>query len=212
MTPRALLARGLAELALPLPDETRDRLLQYVALLTKWNRTYNLTAIRSQSEIVTHHLLDSLAIVPHLPMPTKPGALADAGSGAGLPGIPVALARPGWRVSLADSSQKKAAFLRQAAIELSLKNVTVHEGRVEHWRPAERFEVIVSRAFAELADFIAACRHLLVPGGMLAAMKGTYPRTELARVPADCDCSKVIRLTVPCVQAERHVVLCRAGS
>ena len=202
MTPRAALDRGLGELALRLPEGARERLMDYLALLAKWNRTYNLTAIREPLAMVSHHLLDSLAVLPHLPMPAAGARLADAGSGAGLPGIPLALARPEWRVTLADANQKKAAFLRQAVIELKLANVEVHEGRVEAWRPAERFAVVISRAFAELAGFIAACRHLVAPGGVLAAMKGVFPRAA-----KDCE---VIALSVPLLDAERHLVLCKA--
>ena len=209
MTPRAALERGLGELTLPLPEGARQQLLQYVALLAKWNRTYNLTGIRTQEEMVSHHLLDALAILPHLPMPGADPSLADAGSGAGLPGIPLALARPGWRVTLVESSAKKAAFLRQAAIELGAKNLAVQEGRVEQWHPPGRFAVVVSRAFAGLAQFIAACRHLVAPHGVLAAMKGRDPRGELARLPAGCGCSAPIRVSVPLLGAERHLVICR---
>jgi 16S rRNA (guanine527-N7)-methyltransferase len=112
--------------------------------------------------MIGHHLLDSLAVAPQLPLAAG-GRLADAGSGAGLPGIPLAIARPDWRLALADASQKKCAFLRQAVIELGLPNVEVHEGRVEAWRPQPLFDVVISRAFAALTDFIAACRHLLAP-------------------------------------------------
>lgn len=209
MTPRAALERGLGELTLPLPESSRQRLLQYVALLAKWNRTYNLTAVRSQEEMVSHHLLDSLAILPHLPVPQVEPALADAGSGAGLPGIPLALARPDWRVTLVEASAKKAAFLRQAAIELGMENVAVQETRVEQWRPGRGFSVVVSRAFAGLAQFIAACRHLLAPHGVLAAMKGRDPRAELEGLPPGCRCDPPIRLSVPLLDAQRHLVLCR---
>ena len=201
MTPRVALDRGLGELALALPASAREQLLAYVALLAKWNRTYNLTAIRAPLSMVSHHLLDSLAVLPHLPMPAARAALVDAGSGAGLPGIPLAVARPDWRVTLAEANQKKAAFLRQAVIELGLSNVEVHEGRVEAWRPATRFAVVISRAFAELAEFIAACRHLVEPGGFLAAMKGVRPKYAM-------DCT-LVKLTVPQLDAERHLLLCR---
>ena len=212
MTPSVALQRGLDELALPLPESARDQLLRYVELLAKWNKAYNLSAIRNREEMVSHHLLDSLAVVPHLPMRNERPALADAGSGAGLPGIPIALARPGWRVTLVDSNNKKTAFLRQAAIELKLGNVEVHEGRIEQWHPAEKFAVVVSRAFAELAAFVAACRHLLAPDGVLAAMKGRDPDAELARTPQACGCAPPIRLRVPLLQAQRHLVLCRPES
>lgn len=210
MTPGAALERGLGELALPLPESARQRLLQYVALLAKWNRIYSLTAIRTQEQMVSYHLLDSLAILPHLPVPQAQPALVDAGSGAGLPGIPLALARPAWRLTLVESSAKKAAFLRQAAIELGMDNVAVQEGRVEQWQPGRRFAVVVSRAFAGLAEFVAACRHLLAPHGVLAAMKGRDPRAELERLPQGCTCEPPIRLRVPLLDAERHLVLCRA--
>lgn len=208
MTPQSALERGLGELALALPAGARDRLLAYLALLAKWNRTYNLTAVRDPLKMVSHHLLDSLAVLPHLPAP-QAQSLADVGSGGGLPGIPLAIARPAWRVTLIDSNQKKAAFLRQAAIELELRNVTVHAGRAQAWEPAERFGVVISRAFAGLAEFLRACRHLAAPGALFAAMKGALARPELARVPAGCDCGRVVRLEVPLLDAERHLVLCR---
>jgi 16S rRNA (guanine527-N7)-methyltransferase len=209
MTPRAALEIGLAEMSFVLPEAGKDKLLRYTDLLGKWNRTYNLTAIRDPLEVITHHLLDSLAVVPHLALPAK-ATLADVGSGGGLPGIPIAIARPEWQVTLNDANQKKAAFLRQAAIELSLGNVEVHEGRAETWKPATRFAVVISRAFAELAQFVRLCRHLVAPGGLLAAMKGADPAMEIAGVPADCDCGHVIRLKVPLVDAARHLVLCKA--
>lgn len=208
MTPQAALERGVQQLALALPDNALEKLLRYLALLGKWNRTYNLTAIRDPLTMVSHHLLDSLAVVPHLKLSAADNRVADAGSGAGLPGIPLALARPDWHVALIEANQKKAAFLRQAVIELPVPNVEVHEGRVEAWHPAKAFALVISRAFTELADFIATCRHLLAPGGVLAAMKGKDPRLEIARLPADVHCRTVVRLRIPFLQAERHLVLC----
>ena len=205
MTPRAALELGLAELGLPLPDAARAQLMNYLALLEKWNRTYNLTAIDDPLRMVSHHLLDSLVVVPHLPKPGDTPRLADAGSGAGLPGIPLAVARPQWRVVLAESSEKKTAFLRQAALELGLRNVEVHQGRVESWQPAERFAVVISRAFAELAKFTDACRHLVAPGGVLAAMTGAPP----ANLGGDC---RLISLRVPLLDARRHLALCPSSS
>jgi 16S rRNA (guanine527-N7)-methyltransferase len=198
MTPAALLDRGLGEMGLELPPGATELLLRYVELLAKWNRTYNLTAVREPLEMVSHHLLDSLVVIPHLPM--HDGPLADVGAGAGLPGIPLAIARPHWNVTLNDASQKKTAFLRQAVIELGLRNVAVHEGRVEAWRPVVRFAVVISRAFAEVARFIELCRHLVRPGGVLAAMTGA--------APADAR-GEVIALRVPLLDAARHLVLCR---
>lgn len=212
MTPRAALELGLEELGLPLPEFARRQMLEYIALLAKWNRTYNLTAVRTPEDMVSHHLLDSLAILPHLPEPEREPALADAGSGAGLPGIPLALARPLWRVTLVEASAKKAAFLRQAAIELRLKNVAVQETRVERWHPESLFGIVVSRAFSGLAQFVSACRHLVAPRGVLAAMKGRDPRAEIAEVPARCSCEAPIRLSVPLLQAHRHLVICRPES
>ncbi|TMH29247.1 MAG: 16S rRNA (guanine(527)-N(7))-methyltransferase RsmG [Betaproteobacteria bacterium] len=210
MTPHTALERGLEQFALDLPASAREQLLQYQALLVKWNRVYNLTAIRDPLGMVSHHLLDSLAVLPHLSLPAG-ARVADAGSGAGLPGIPLALARPQWRVALIEANQKKAAFLRQASIELELRNVEVHEGRAEAWRPAEAFALVVSRAFTSLAEFVATCRHLVAPRGLLAAMKGKHPRAELGDLPADVRCKAVIALNVPFVKAERHLVLCELG-
>ena len=210
MTPQAALQRGLDELALVLPAGASEKMLAYLELLAKWNKTYNLTAIRNPLQAVSHHLLDSLAVLREFS--DEAGALADIASGGGLPGIPIAIAQPGRRVTLNDASQKKGAFLHQAVIELGLRNADVHVGRAEAWRPARRFAVVISRGFASLVDFLAACRHLAAPDGVLAAMKGAYPRAELAQVPAGCDCREVRRLKVPLLDAERHLVLCRIAS
>jgi len=208
VTAAAALQRGLTELAVALPVGATEKLLAYLELLAKWNKTYNLTAIRDPLQAVSHHLLDSLAVLRELS--DRSGALADVGSGGGLPGIPLAIADPARRITLNDANEKKGAFLRQAVIELDLKNADVHIGRVEDWRPAERFAVVISRGFASLVEFLVACRHLVAPAGVLAAMKGVYPKDELAGISADCDCSDVRRLKVPLLQAERHLILCRA--
>jgi 16S rRNA (guanine527-N7)-methyltransferase len=205
MTTAALLAEGLKGLGLPLSQEASGKLLAYVELLMKWNRTYNLTAIREPERMVSHHLIDSLAVLPHLPQ----GSLVDVGSGGGLPGIPIAIAQPHRRVTLNDSNHKKGAFMQQAAIELGLANVAVHIGRAEAWRPSELFDGAISRAFAELADFIAACRHLVKPEGFFAAMKGLHPHEEIARVAEGVRCDTVAKLHVPFVDSDRHLVLCR---
>ncbi len=208
MTPAAALAEGLAALGLVLPEDASRKLLAYVDLLAKWNRTYNLTAIRQPERMVSHHIIDSLSVLPYLPE----GALVDVGAGGGLPGIPIAIARPGQRVTLNDSNHKKGAFMQQAVIELGLKNANVHVGRAEDWRPGELFDGAISRAFAELADFIGACRHLVRPGGFFAAMKGLYPHEEIARVPGGVRCDTVVKLCVPRVDGERHLVLCSAAA
>jgi 16S rRNA (guanine527-N7)-methyltransferase len=205
MTPRAALDLGLAELRLTLPDAACAQLMAYLKLLAKWNRTYNLTAIDDPLRMVSHHLLDSLVVLPHLPMTGQAATLADVGSGAGLPGIPLAAARPEWSVTLAEASEKKTAFLRQAVLELGLRNVEVHHGRVEQWQPAQRFAVVISRAFAELTRFVNSCRHLVQPGGVLAAMKGAAP----ADLAGDC---QLIPLHVPQLNAQRHLVLCPPSS
>jgi 16S rRNA (guanine527-N7)-methyltransferase len=207
MMPPAALRHGLTELGQPLAEAAQDKLIAYLELLAKWNKTYNLTAIRDPLQMISHHLLDSLAVRPHLPA----GTLADVGSGGGLPGIPLAIAEPARRVTLNDANHKKAAFLQQAVIELKLANADVHTGRVQAWRPASPFACVISRGFAELAQFVAHCRHLVREGGVLAAMKGVYPQDELNRVPAGADCRDVRRLQVPSLGAERHLVLCRCA-
>jgi 16S rRNA (guanine527-N7)-methyltransferase len=205
MTAAATLAKGLEGLGIALPEEASGKLLAYVDLLLKWNRTYNLTAIREPERMVSHHLIDSLAVLPHLPQ----GSLVDVGSGGGLPGIPIAIAQPQRQLTLNDSNHKKGAFLQQAAIELGLANVDVHIGRAEAWRPIQLFDGAISRAFAELIDFISACGHLVRPGGFFAAMKGLHPHEEIARVPLGMRCDSVVKLTVPLVEGDRHLVLCR---
>jgi 16S rRNA (guanine527-N7)-methyltransferase len=210
MTSEDALARGVDALALELPAETRARLLAYLALVRKWNRVYNLTAIRDPVAMVTHHLLDSLAVIPHLSEErTALISIADVGSGAGLPGIPLALARPDWRVTLNDRSSKKAAFLRQAKIELALANVAVHEGDAASWHPPFRFDCVITRAFSALTDYVATCRHLVAPGGLLAAMQGVRRQPEGEAPNRGVDCHDVRRLQVPLLDAERHLVLCR---
>ena len=165
------LAAGIAALGLDIDDAARAKLLAYLALLEKWNRTHNLTAIREPGRMVTHHLLDALAVLPHLPQ--RSGLrLIDVGSGGGLPGLPLAIARPDWDVTLLDSNRKKATFLRQVAAELGLAQVAIVAARVEDYLPEVAFDVAISRAFAELAPFLAAARHLVHAGGCLVAMKG----------------------------------------
>ena len=197
------LEQGLIDLGLALPSEAQQKLLAYATLLYKWNRTYSLTALREQDKAVSHHLLDSLAVLPFVVART----LLDVGSGGGMPGIPLAIARPELRVTLLDSNSKKAAFLKQAAIELTLPNISVHCGRVEQYHPQDCFPAITSRAFSELADFVALTRHLLAGDGRWLAMKGVWPHDEIARLPPDVAADAVHRLVVPGVDAERHLVL-----
>ena len=206
MSVAAQLAQGLAELGLDLPPVVQKKLLAYVALLYKWNRTYSLTALREQDKAVSHHLLDSLAVLSYVPA----GRLLDVGSGGGMPGIPLAIACPDLYVVLLDSNAKKAAFLQQAAIELALPNISVHCGRVEQYHPKFGFSAITARAFSELADFVGLSRHLLEPGGRWLAMKGVWPHDEIGRLPADVQVAAVHRLLVPGVEGERHLVVLRS--
>jgi 16S rRNA (guanine527-N7)-methyltransferase len=202
----AQLSEGIEVLELALPRETQTRMLQYLALIRKWNQVHNLTAVREPEAMLVRHLLDSLAILPHVAGPR----IADVGSGAGLPGIPLALARPEWRVTLVETNHKKTAFLQQARIDLDLKNVEVMTERVENFHPVDGFDVVISRAFSDLADFASLAGHLCAPGnggGRLVAMKGVYPHEELAQLPAQFMVEKILPITVPGLEAERHLVL-----
>jgi 16S rRNA (guanine527-N7)-methyltransferase len=197
------LERGVEKLGIRLPPTAEQKLLDYLALMQKWNRVYSLTAIRDAPKSVSHHLLDSLAVVPHL----NGGQVLDVGSGPGLPGIPVAIACPDWHVTLLDSNHKKTAFLNQAVAELNVTNAEVKRERVEQWRPPMRFQVVISRAFSELADFVRLAGHLMAPEGRLAAMKGLYPYEEIAQMPDGYRVDRVVPLSVPGVEGERHLVM-----
>ena len=200
---RQRLCAGLAALPLELPDAAIATLLAYVGLLARWNATYNLSAVRDPAEMVTRHLLDSLSIVPLV----RGASLADLGSGAGLPGIPLAIVAPERRVSVVDSNGKKTRFLRAAVRELGLANVTVVESRVE--AVPGTFDCITARAFASLADMLGWGGHLLAPGGVWLALKGRFPQDELAAVPAGFVIDTVLPLRVPGLDAERHAVIIR---
>ena len=197
------LDRGLAALGLELQPEARFGLIAHLELLDKWNRVHNLTSVRDKARSVSVHLLDSLSVLPYLPA----GRILDAGSGAGFPGIPVAIAQPSFQVDLLDSNHKKCAFLRQALAELGLKNARVVCERLESWQPGWRYDCIVSRALAEIPEFIAASAHLLAPRGVIAAMKGVHPFDEIERIPPDFRVRHVHALAVPGLDAERHLVL-----
>lgn len=209
MTLAVRLQQGLAELGLDLPESAQEQLLGYLALLKKWNATYNLTAIRDESAMLTQHLLDSLSILPALQKSAlAPRRWADVGSGAGLPGIPLAIACPQWQMSLIEAVEKKTAFQRQAKIELGLANLTVLGGRVESL-PAGTFDAVIARAFAELADFVRLAGHLLAAGGKLYAMKGHVPHDEMARLPAPWQVADCTPLRVPGLDAGRHLIILR---
>jgi 16S rRNA (guanine527-N7)-methyltransferase len=197
------LGDGIQTLQLGLSDAQLAQLLDYLALLSKWNAVYNLTAVRDPAQMVTQHLLDSLAAVPAF---ANAHNILDVGAGGGLPGMVLAIARPGMRVSLIDTVHKKTAFLTQAKAELGLANVTVHTARVEQLQVSQKFDVITSRAFAELNDFVNWSGHLLEQGGRFIAMKGVMPQDEIARLPAGWKVATVQPLKVPGLDAERHLI------
>ncbi|MBC8745301.1 16S rRNA (guanine527-N7)-methyltransferase [Paraburkholderia sp. WC7.3g] len=207
-----LLSDGVRELGLELNDEQRRKLLDYVVLLAKWNSVYNLTAIRDPRQMLVQHILDSLSIVPHL-APRGPSSVLDVGSGGGLPGIVLAIVLPDWDITTNDIVHKKTAFQAQARAELGLANLSVVTGRVETLRPGAevpaKFDVIVSRAFAELADFVTLARHLVAEQGAIWAMKGVRPDAEIGRLPAGAHVEQIIRLDVPSLDAERHLIKVR---
>jgi 16S rRNA (guanine527-N7)-methyltransferase len=198
------LSSGIAQLGINIAPEAQQKLLNYLALLQKWNKVYNLTAIRDPEQMVSNHLLDSLAVVPHL----WPGRWLDVGCGAGLPGVVLAIVRPDWSFTLLDSNSKKTSFVQQASIELGLNNVDVKCERIEAWQNAEKFDGIISRAFAETSEFVNSTRHLLKNGGRWAAMKG-LPEQELQRLPADVKVEQIISLQVPKLEATRCLVVLR---
>ena len=206
---RSLLNSGAANLGVALSDEQAGRLLDYLGLLSKWNAVYNLTAIRDPRQMLIQHVLDSLSIVPHLAARVGDSIL-DVGSGGGLPGIVLAIVFPERTVTLNDIVQKKTAFQAQAKAELKLENLSVVTGRVENLRPGvevpEKFDAIVSRAFAELADFVTLARHLVSERGSIWAMKGVRPDAEIDRLPAGARVAQIVRLRVPSLDAERHLV------
>lgn len=208
MSLESQLGLGIAAMGITLPPGAVDRLAQYLRLLEKWNRVHNLTAIREPEQMVTLHVLDSLSVLPYV---EGARTLVDVGTGAGLPGIPLAIARPDLRVTLLDSSHKKATFLEQARVELKLENLAVACERVERYHPQAKFDAVVSRAFAELSDFVQGARHLVSPEGTLLAMKGVHPFEEIARLPAGCRLDQVVELSVPTLEAKRHLVLLKAA-
>ena len=212
MTQASALASGIAEMGLDdlgvgVSRETQEKLLVYLALLHKWNKVYNLTAVRDPLEMVTLHLLDSLSVLPYI----KSKNLLDVGSGGGLPGIVLAICKPDLQVTTIDTVQKKAIFMRQVKGELGLDNLTVVHARVESYQPAEKFEAIISRAFSDIALFIKLTRHLLVQNGQWLAMKGQIPHEELASLKAiekhAITIKNIIPLTVAGLEAQRHLLV-----
>lgn len=202
-----MLARGLEGLGLSSEERTVLLLGRFADLLLRWNRTYNLTAIREESEVVTHHLLDSAALVPMIgKIAPEAQTLLDVGSGGGLPAVPTALLRPDLSVHAVDTVKKKVTFLQQAQIELGLKNFRAHHARVENLRLSP-FDVITSRAFASLADFTSLTEHLLKPSGVWLAMKGVVPEEEMAALPDFVRVREILPMTVPGLHESRHLIV-----
>lgn len=201
---QAAIDRGIEAAGFDVPPERRGLLAAHLALLEKWNRVHNLTSVREGEAMVQLHVLDSLSVLPWL---GTASSLLDVGSGGGFPGLPIAIARPALAVTVLDSSHKKASFLQQAKAELGLSNVSVACERVEGWHPAQRFDIVISRAFSELADFVAQAGHLVAPGGRMLAMKGVHPYDEIARLPATHRVAGVEELRIPGLEAKRHLVI-----
>lgn len=199
------LVLGITQLGLDVAPEVQRKLLSYLEMLQKWNRVYNLTAIRQPEQMISGHLLDSLAVLPHL----WPGRWLDVGCGAGLPGIILALMRPEWTFALLDSNSKKTSFVQQVKIELELRNVNIYCTRVEAWQAGEKFDGIISRAFAETAKFVTLTRHLLDQKGRWVAMKGV-PQQELEQLPNDVSVEQIIPLQVPGLAAARCLIMLKS--
>lgn len=197
------LQRGLAALQMTVTAAQTTKLLEYLALLQKWNRAYNLSAIRDPDAMVDLHLLDSLAVAPYLTGTT----FVDVGSGGGLPGIPLAIIRPDIRMTVLDSVGKKARFLHQVRSELRLTNIEVVHARVEDYRTEDGYDGVISRAFASLADFVASSAHLLHPDGRFWAMKGQFPQTELDGIHSVCKLEAMHYLSVPGLEAMRCLIV-----
>ena len=196
------LQRGCDALELTLDSQQHALLLDYLGLLAKWNKAYNLTAVRDEAQMVTRHLLDSLVIAPHI----RGRRLLDVGTGAGLPGIPLAILFPEREFHLLDSNGKKTRFLFQVKTALRLDNMVVHHARVESFTADQPFEVVLSRAFASLGDMVDGCHHLLAPDGRFLAMKGAYPAHELEVVSTQYELKAVYPLVVPGLAEQRHLV------
>jgi 16S rRNA (guanine527-N7)-methyltransferase len=198
-----VLKQGAAQLALPLSSAQQEQLLDYLALLNKWNSVYNLTSVRDPMQMMTLHLLDTLAAVPAFEGAQN---VLDVGAGGGLPGVVLAIARPDMRVSMIDTVHKKTAFLTQVKAELGLANVTVYTKKVQELEVRQPFDVITSRAFADLSDFVNWSGHLLADGGRFIALKGTAPADERERLPEPWAVNDLQPLRVPGLEAERHLV------
>ena len=203
------LKSGAENMKIFLADEMLEKLVDYIYLLHKWNATYNLTALKNPGDMLTHHVLDSLSVVPFL---AESKNILDVGSGGGLPGLVLAIAYPQKNVSMIDVIQKKTAFLNQARIELELDNVTIHTGRVEKLKLNEKFDAIISRAFSGLPDFVGLSEHLLDRNGRFYAMKGLIPSDEISNLPSGWEVERVEALNVPSLDAQRHLIVIKPES
>ena len=197
------LQRGCRDIGVAEDPARQAALLQYLELLVKWNKAYNLTAIRNEEEAIPRQLLDSLSILPFI----NEDPLLDIGSGGGLPGIPIAICRPGQKVTLLDSNSKKTRFLNQARLELGLDNLQVVNERIEAWRPEIPPGIITSRAFTSLGQMLDWCRHLLSPETRLVAMKGQYPQQELDEIRERNLEIEIEQVSIPGIDAQRHIVI-----
>ena len=197
------LATGIKELNLQIPEEKQDALLAYIALLNRWNKAFNLTAVRDQAEMIPRHLLDSLSVSAYL----QGKRVLDVGTGPGLPGIPLAIVHPDIQFTLLDSNGKKIRFVRQAALELGLQNVQAEQVRVEAYKPSHLFDTVVTRAFAAMSEILELTSHLLSPNGQLLAMKSRQTQDELDASDLEGRSIEVITLQVPQLEGERYAVL-----
>lgn len=203
------LSDGLATLKIALPKDAQEKLIAYVKLIEKWNKVHNLTAVRELDKMITLHVLDSLTVLPFV---AGKNNLLDVGSGAGLPGIPLAIARPDLRVTMLDSNHKKTAFLTQAKTELGLANCEVINERVELWQTMKKFDGVVSRAYSDLSEFVDQAGQLLARDGHMLAMKGVVPHEEILKLPASYKVEKVAELHVPELDAKRHLVVLKQNT
>lgn len=203
MTLASRLARGLDALGVAASPEAQAALIAYLRLLAHWNRRFNLTAVRDVEQMLPRHLLDSLSAAPYL----RGTRVLDVGTGAGLPGIPLAIVCPQQQFDLLDSNGKKVRFVRQVVHDLGLENVVVHQDRIEAFQPARKFDTLIARALAALPEMITRCAHLMGPDTVLLAMKGTAPTAELSALPPGFRVANIVRIDVPGLGAERHIVV-----
>lgn len=199
---KEIFTAGLSELNIKLSDNKIEKLLDYIVEFEKWNRAYNLSAVRELDKMVVRHLLDSLTLVPHI----AGNNLVDVGTGGGLPGVPLAIVFPEKKFTLIDSNGKKTRFIFHIKNLLKLDNITIKNLRVNAFKPAQKFDAVISRAFASLKDMTENCAHLLAPTGVFLAMKGIYPEAELAAIYPEYALQHSTKLKVPGDPGERHLL------